>query len=153
MFATGSQRSGVRTRRYCSMDSAPYGHVKNAAVGLWNLGVKAAGGAASLPYLLDSPEAARAVQDWFGGARLEVDAPFAELVSASLAPTMNDARAWSEGHVRYWRQHLVRRYRGICDGRDVTRAGPVERTSAESVVGTSTAVSRQQIPFISPREF
>jgi hypothetical protein len=44
---------------------SPYGHVKNAAVGVWNLGVKAAGGAASLPYLLDSGEAAQAVQDWF----------------------------------------------------------------------------------------
>lgn len=73
-----------------------YGHVKNAATGLWNLGVKAVGGAASLPYLLDSADAARSVQDWFGGARINVDAPFAEMLGQSLAPTVNQVQAWSE---------------------------------------------------------
>lgn len=75
---------------------SPYGHVKNGLAAGWNLLVKGVGGAASLPYLLDSAEAAQSVQDWYGGARIDVDSPFAEMVGASLAPTVNQARAWSE---------------------------------------------------------
>jgi hypothetical protein len=76
-----------------------YGHVKNGATGLWNLGVKVVGGLASLPALPFGVDNAVAVRDWVSRARINLDSPFGEMVGQSLAPSINRAQAWSEANI------------------------------------------------------
>jgi hypothetical protein len=95
------QVASIRDRDLAILMDAfsPYGHVKNAVAGGWNLGVKTIGGALSAPVALWGVEPALAVQDWASGARIDVDSPAGDAMARGLRPYINEAEGWLEDHI------------------------------------------------------
>ena len=79
----------------------PYGHVKNGVAGLWNVGVKAASGVASLPAIghastsdiVDFQERFQEKFQW------HPDSPAYNAIGSSMHSGLQSVQAWSEEHI------------------------------------------------------